>query len=110
MAKKYSYAALNPIALLERHPNAVQNLRQLASDQLSLNSEHAIPGAPELLISSRVSALAARVIAAINLDDQPLPGRKEINDETEHRNLATKFNARLQRSAPQSAASESVGA
>jgi hypothetical protein len=93
----YSHTTLNPIALLKRHPNAIQNLRQLARDQLSLNPEHAIPGSSQLLIPTRVGPLALRVIASINLDDQPLSGRKEINDETQHRDLATKFDTELSR-------------
>jgi hypothetical protein len=81
---------LSACASLERQPNTVQNLRQLVHDKLSLKSEHAIARAPQLLIPSRVGAQEPRVIASINLDDQALPGRQEINDETEHRNLATK--------------------
>jgi hypothetical protein len=83
----------------------------LTTDQLSVDPEHAIPRAPQLLIPSRISALAPGVIASINFHDQPFFGRKEINDETEHRNLATNSTpVCLERSAAQSAVSDSVGA
>ena len=82
-------------ALLKRSTNGGEHLRKILHDELRGDSQNAIPGAPELLIPSRVSARTPRVIAAINLNDQPLSGREEIHDETEHRDLATEFNAGL---------------
>jgi hypothetical protein len=83
--------------LFQRGTNGRKHLRKILRDELRGDSEHAITGAPELLVSTRITKDPLLVIAAVNLNDQPFSGREEINDETEHWDLATKLDTELSR-------------
>jgi hypothetical protein len=78
-------------------PNTAEHRRQSDPDGVSADPKHAIPRTLKLLIASRVSARATRVIAAINFNDEPRSRREKIHDEVEHRYLAPKLNTELPR-------------
>ena len=68
---------------------------KIMHDKHSFDADDAIAGPGKLAIPARVGALAPRVIAAINFNDQPNGWREEVHDEAKQRHLAPKRNAEL---------------
>jgi hypothetical protein len=64
-------------------------------DELYLETQHAIPHAPERPISARIEGPTPGVIAAIDFDDQADGHRYEVTDEATEGHLATKLNTEL---------------
>src|SRR5450755_2455369 len=80
---------------IERLPHEPKRELQLAYHQLSLEPQHAIPGATERAVPPRISATSAGVIRAIDLNHQPDSWRTEINDEATDHDLPLEADAEL---------------
>lgn len=64
-------------------PNLPECLRPLAHDELHVNPQHAISSAPELRVTASISALALRVVASVNFNDQPRRRSDRTQDDLE---------------------------
>ena len=85
------------LRVTERVPQREQGGREIAHDELGFKANDAIASAGELAISARIRGHAARVIAAVDLDDEARAGRIEVSDEAEQRHLPPKRDAELTR-------------
>jgi hypothetical protein len=82
----------------QRGADECNGRREIREDQLSAHPNHTIAEPRELAITAAVRRAAARVIAAINLNDELDTGRTEVSDEARTDGyLATKADTELAR-------------
>jgi hypothetical protein len=80
----------------ERRADTDEGRLDVADNQRFVQPKHTVAAASQHCIPARISALAPAVVAAIDLEHEPLSRREKISDETtEQRNLATKHDAQL---------------